>query len=66
MQQCLTHLIDATFVPFLPAVFQHLQFCSSSLLCLSQTNVQNISKDSLKVPIAERVYKRVESGVDVT
>lgn len=33
---------------------------------LLQTNVQNIFEDPFKVPIAERVYERVESGVDVT
>lgn len=33
---------------------------------LSQTNVKNIFEDSFEVPIAERVYERVESGVDVT
>lgn len=29
-------------------------------------NVQNVSEDSFKVAVAERVYKRVESGVHVT
>ena len=36
------------------------------LVFLSQTNVQNAFEDPFKVPIAEWVYERVESGVDVT
>lgn len=57
--------------PHLAEYQQHLDTYFVLLLCparhyLSQTNVQNVFEDSFKVPVAERVYKRIEGGVDVT